>query len=150
MKWLKRNFASLFAIVALLMIFVMPFASALAQEAAQVAPQVLESAPSIVAPPTEADWTAFLTALGGIKGLGTLGLIAVIVQGLMIAIKLNVGKLEGKIQILLVTFLTLIGGVIALKASGMEWQAVLVHSSTLAAVQVFLHQLYKQFVEKKA
>lgn len=115
---------------------------------AQDAATVVAAGTEVIAPPTVDDLQLFLNSLGNVKGLGTLGVVAVLVQGLMIFLKTGLGQLAGKYQLVLVLLLTLVGGVIALKSQGLGWGSVLIHSSTIAAVQVFLHQIYKQFVEK--
>lgn len=99
--------------------------------------------------PTPEDWEKFLAALGGLSGLQGLGVAALVVQGLMLLLKSQLGKYAGKYQLVVVMGLSLVSGSIALKMTGLDWASVLVHSSTLGAVQVFLHQIYKQFLEKK-
>lgn len=103
----------------------------------------------VVDPPSQADWNAFFIAIGGMKGMGTLGIVAVVVQGLMLGIKSKLGEFAGKYQLVLVVFLTMLGGMLALKMQGMDWPSVLTHSATLSAVQVFLHQVYVQFMQKQ-
>lgn len=102
----------------------------------------------VVAPPTTADFEQFLVALGGAKTLGTMGVVALVVQGLMLVLKSSVGTWAGKYRMTLLALLTMLGGIIGLKNGGSDWASVLTHSTTLVAVQVFLHQIYKQFVEK--
>lgn len=99
--------------------------------------------------PTPEDWARFLEALGGLSGLQGLGIAALVVQGLMLLLKSQFGKYAGKYQLVAVMGLSLVSGSIALKMTGLDWASVIVHSSTLGAVQVFLHQIYKQFLEKK-
>lgn len=96
-------------------------------------------------PPTGAEWQAFFEALGGAQGMSTLALVALGVQGLMLMFRGPLSNLAGSGKILLVTGLTLAGGVVGLRASGMDWASCFMHSTTLAAVQVFLHQLWTQF-----
>ena len=105
-------------------------------------------AQEVITPPSVADWNAFLTSLGGVKTLGTLGVVGVVVQGLMLLLKTKIGDMAGKYQLLSVLLLTLISGMVALKTQGADWASVLTHSTTLAALQVFLHQLYNQFITK--
>lgn len=100
-------------------------------------------------PPSADEIQALLVSLGGLKGAGALAIVAVVVQGLMLFFKSSIAAFAGKFQLLIVMLLTLVGGVIALKSQGMDWGAVIVHSSTLTALQVFLHQIFKQFIVKK-
>ena len=122
---------------------------AFAQEAAEAAKEVVETA-SEIAGPTAGDIAKFLEALGGVKNLGTLGIVALVVQGLMLVAKSALGKMAGIYQMLILNFLTLAAGVIALKMSGMDWASAILHSQSLAAFQVFLHQAWKQFGKKAA
>lgn len=122
-----------------------------AQEVVEGTKAAVEAAPAagdVIAPPTAAEISKFLEALGGAKGLGTLGIIALIVQGLMLLLKSTVGKFAGVYQLLAVNLLTLITGIIGLKMSGMDWGSAILHSQSLAAFQVFLHQAWKQFQKK--
>ena len=102
----------------------------------------------VIIPPSADEIQALLVSLGGLKGAGALAIVAVVVQSLMLFFKSSIASFAGKFQLLIVMLLTLVGGVIALKAQGLEWGAVLIHSSTLTAVQVFLHQIFKQFAGK--
>lgn len=129
---------------------------AFAQEAADAAKEVVAAGADAVktavevAPPTAAEIGKFLEALGGVKGAGTLAIVAIVVQGLMLVMKTALGKMAGIWQVIILNLLTLIGGVIALKMSGSDWASALLHSQSLAAFQVFLHQLWKQFGKKAA
>lgn len=100
-----------------------------------------------VMPPTAAEWGAFIEAIGGYQTLGTLGLVALVVQGLMLVARSTLGEMAGPFKFLVVSLLTLIGGVLALNLSGMDWVSALTHSTTIAAAQVFIHQAVKQFRE---
>lgn len=104
----------------------------------------------IIPPITETDIKAFLAALGGAQTLGSLGVVAIIVQAIMLFLKSTLGTMAGKWQLTLVMVFTFIGGIIALKATGLDWGSVMIHSSTVGAVQVLLHQVYKQFMTKPA
>ena len=96
------------------------------------------------------EFFAFLMkSLGGFKGAGALGTVALVVQLLMKLFQTQAGELLGKYKLLAVLGLTLVGGVITLKLTGVSWGASLLHSATLAAAQVLIHQLYKQFLDKK-
>lgn len=102
----------------------------------------------VILPPTADQWSEFLAAIGGLKGAGTLAMVAVVIQGILLVVRLPQLPVPGKTKLLIVTGLTLVGGVIALKLQGLDWASVVLHSTTLAAFQVFLHQIYKQFLVK--
>jgi hypothetical protein len=97
---------------------------------------------------------AFLTklveSLGGLGGMTALGIAALATQLIMLALKtsLAAAKVPGKIRLLLVCGLSLVTGVLGLLAADVDFGAALLHSTTLAAFQVLLHQVKKQFVEK--
>lgn len=119
----------------------------LAQEVGAAADAVVTN-PEVIQPPTVADWQAFLSALGGAKGLGTLGVIGVVVQGLLLALRSQIGAYAGRYRLVAVALLTFVTGGVGLKLSGLDWASVLMHSSTLLAFQVLLNQVFKQFVVK--
>jgi hypothetical protein len=137
----------LFKGIGILMIGLLSFvwfeAFALAQNATPL-PLPIE-----IPPVTESDIKAFLAALGGAETIGTMGIIAIIVQALILFAKSTIGKFAGKWQLTLVMVLTFIGGILGLKMNGMDWGSVLIHSSTITAAQVLFYQLYKQFVANK-
>jgi hypothetical protein len=89
-----------------------------------------------------------LQSLGGFKGAGSLAVVAGVIQILMKLFQTSAGELLGKWKLLAVALLSLAGGMLALKLSGVSWSAAALHGTSLAAAQVFLHQLYKQFIVK--
>lgn len=90
------------------------------------------------------------TTLGGLKGLGGLGLAALITQLVMHGLQdqFVANAIHGKWRILLVAGLSIVGGVLALMASGIPLVTALLHATTLAAYSVFFNQLKKQLVDK--
>jgi enamine deaminase RidA (YjgF/YER057c/UK114 family) len=104
----------------------------------------------VIAPPTGDELVTFLQSLGGLKGAGSIAIIVIAVQGLLLFFRSSFAKFSGAFQILIVNGLTLIAGVIALKAQGMELSVALLHSQTIAAFQVFAHQVLKQVSKAKA
>jgi hypothetical protein len=92
--------------------------------------------------PTPEEWGAILVQVTG-NQLSVLAIVAAVVQVLMLLLRTRLGEYTGKVRLVLVSLMSVIGGVLALKAKGMEWGSALVHSSVLAAAQVFLYDLFK-------
>jgi len=86
-----------------------------------------------------------IKSLGGLKGAGALAIVATCVQGVMLFFRTPLAAFAGKYRLLIVSILSLVGGVLALKLTGLDWVASLVHSSTLTSVMVFGNQVVKQF-----
>jgi hypothetical protein len=118
--------------------------------AALLVPVFALASEGAIEPPTGDELLALLNALGGLKGLGGLAIAAVAVQGAMLLLRTSAGELLGKYRLLAVYGLSIVSGVIALKIAGVELGAALVHANTLAAFQVFLNQVFKQFFQKTA
>jgi len=145
----------------MIMLFV-PFL-AFAQDKAAVAVDAVKAAPAAVAdaaaPVVEAaseaavvvggaDIDALIKAIGGVQGGGTLAIIMLLVQLLMWLLNGFLKDKAGKYKLVAVLGLTMIAGVVALMMQGMTLGAALLHSSTIASVQVLLNQAYKQFFVK--
>lgn len=94
---------------------------------------------------------AAIESVGSLKGASALAIVAMVLQLLMLFFRTQLSMWAGKWRMMLVYVLSLAGGVLALKVSvpGMEWLAALLHSNTLAAAQLVLHQVKKQFWDKK-
>lgn len=95
-----------------------------------------------------------IQSLGGLKGATTLAIVGFAIQAIVMLLKTPLfkgvwEKLGSQWKLLIITGLTLISGVVALMISGVSIGAALVHSTTLSALSVFLHQIFKQFIEKK-
>lgn len=97
--------------------------------------------------PSAAEWVQFVSALGGVKGMGTLGLVALAVQGLLLAARSRFSRLNGKAKLLTVSGLTMAGGVTGLMLTGSDMTSAIVHSTTLAAAQVYAHQFKREFCD---
>lgn len=90
-------------------------------------------------------------SIGGVKGAVGLPLAVALTQIAMRALQAPfLGKLAGKYRLLAVYGLSMASGVLALVAAHVPLGMALLHSNTLAALQVLGHQAYKQFVEKTA
>lgn len=94
-----------------------------------------------------------LQSLGGFKGASSLVVAGLIVQ---IFIKFLNSDLSGKIfagfkgfwKLAIVSFLSVVSGVISLMLNGVSLGAALLHSSTLAAIMVLLNQFVQQYQKK--
>ena len=112
-------------------------------------PVFAQVAGDVLAEPSSAEIMAFLAALGGLKGAGSLAIAAAVVQAIMLLLRSSLGSFAGKAKLTIVLLLSVVSGVIALKLNGVELGAALLHSSTMASFQVFLNQVYKQFFAKE-
>lgn len=95
-----------------------------------------------------------LKFIGGLKGAGSLAIVAAVVQLVMYFIKAPffsklLPKLTGAKKLLIVSGLSVAGGLLALMSDGQSFLAALMHSTTLAALQVFANQLLQQFSKKE-
>lgn len=99
--------------------------------------------------PTISEWAKLIEALGGLKGASTWAVVAVAVQAVMLALRTQLGELAGVWRLVIMSGLTAGGVLVAALAAGTDLGAALVSSVFLAALQNFLHQLYKQLFEKK-
>lgn len=86
-----------------------------------------------------------ITSLGGLNGASALAAVAVGVQVLMAFFRSPLANFAGKYRLLIVSALSMVFGVLALKLSGVDWVGALVHSATLTSVMVFGNQVLKQF-----
>ena len=94
-----------------------------------------------------------LVLLGGLKGASALGVTAVVVQLVMKFLATpwadSLPAKQGQYKLIVFLGCTLVSGILAQLAAGMELLPALFSSSTLAAVMVFANQLYKQFLVKE-
>lgn len=103
-----------------------------------------------VAPPVDAAAALenLINSLAGLKGAGALAISAFVVQVIMRLLNTKLGDVAGKWKLLIVYVLSVVSGVLGLKAAGLDIGAALVHAQTLAAFQVLANQVYKQFIKK--
>ena len=90
----------------------------------------------------------FLASINGLKGLGALGIALLIVQGLLLVLRSQFVKLTGRLKLVIASGLSIVVGILALRLNGVDLSASIMHGSTLAAINTFAHQLFKQFTEK--
>lgn len=107
-----------------------------------------------VPPATNEDFLALLIqSIGGVKSLGSLAVVALAVQVVMKFLGTpwadKLFEKSGAVKLLLIALFTLVGGVTTLMMSGLTLGAALVHSTSLTAIMVLFHQIYKQWIEKK-
>lgn len=92
--------------------------------------------------PTPEEWGKVLVSVTSGQ-LSVLAVVAAVVQACMLVLRTRIGEGAGRLRLVLVSLLTVVGGVLGLRSQGMEWGSSLVHSSVLAAAQVFMYDLYK-------
>lgn len=101
---------------------------------------VIADAPSI------GEWTAFLSAVAGWQGLGTLGLVGLVIQGGMLAIR----HFQPAWKLAAVSGGSMVLGMTTLIGQGLDWKMAAMHSTTLAAAQVFGYEVLKTFKQVRA
>jgi len=114
-------------------------------------PLVLFAQDVAVVAPTPQEWEAFLISLGGLKGASSLAIAAALVQGLMLAFRTKLGEKSGQYRMVIMLLLTFVASILAQQIGGItDWKLILANTAVLAAGQNFLHQMWKQFIEKTA
>jgi hypothetical protein len=89
---------------------------------------------------------ALLKILGGLKGAGALTVALAVVQGLMLFFRTEkFSSWSGKWRLTVVSFLSIVAGVLASRVSGVDWIASLLNGGVLAAASVFGNQVFQQF-----
>lgn len=94
-------------------------------------------------------FTQIWQLIGQAKGAGGLGIALLLTQLAMQFFRTDLANFAGKWKLTLVLLFSLVAGMIAQKITGADWTAAIFNSATLAALQVFAHQLIKQFTEKE-
>ena len=105
-------------------------------------------ADDVVTVPTEQFIGAAFQFLGGLAGLKGMALVLAVVQLAMLFFRSPLASFAGKHRLLIVLSLTLLTSVVTLVSQGLPLMAALMHGTSLSALQVLGHQLWKQFVEK--
>jgi hypothetical protein len=96
------------------------------------------------AAPTVEDWKILLEAVGGLKGAGTLGIVAFVAQAILLIARTTLGDFAGKWKLAIIAFVSVVGAVTGLMMEGMTLIMSLTHGTVLAAVQVLAAQVYIQ------
>lgn len=108
----------------------------------------------IVPVPTTDFLQSLLSSIGGLKGASALAIAGVVSKLLLMFMGTDLfnqwfKNLDGGVKLVIALALSFISGLIALRMSGIDWGAALIHSSTLSAFVVLSNQVYKQWFEKK-
>ena len=133
-------------------------------EGAVPAAKVAEVAPSVKvivkadspAEVTDSDFfQALMSAFGGVKGLSTLGVIALVVQLMLKFLSAPISgkafpQFTGRTKINAVLTLTMIATLVGLMSQGMGWAAAATSGVGLAALSGWIQQMWVQNVSKKA
>lgn len=94
-------------------------------------------------------WTGLLSFLSSISGKSILALVAGLVQVAMVFFRTSLSNFAGKYKLLVVTGLSVVGVVLAGLMAGESVLVTLFSGVGLAALQVFINQVIKQFSEKQ-
>lgn len=95
--------------------------------------------------PDSSFWAAVLGFIGSVKGMSVLALAAAATQLAMVFFRTSYGNVAGKFKISIVLGLSVVLTLIGALASGANFFGALVSGPVLAAIQVFVYELYKQF-----
>lgn len=104
----------------------------------------------VIDPPTISEWLSLYHSLGELKGMSALGISAVLIQAVMLFLRSSFDPLPGPLKLLAITGATILLGVISMKsATDVGWGVALLHSTNLAALQVFAYNVYQQLIQPK-
>lgn len=98
--------------------------------------------------PNQDFWAQLALFVGGLKGASMLAIVVGVSQLVLGFSNSALGDIEGKFKLLIVSGTTVVGTVAGMVTTGMTWTAALFSGAGLAALQVFIHQLYTQFTDK--
>lgn len=101
-------------------------------------------------PPATLDefFNSLVALITSIKGAAPLVVALGVTQLVMLLARTKIGDLAGKWKLLIVSGLTIVITILGFMAQGTTFAAALFSGATLAAVQVFVHQLITQLSEK--
>ncbi len=95
---------------------------------------------------SDESFAALIKILGGLKGAGALTIALACVQAIMLVFRTEkFSSWSGKWRLTVVSFLSIVAGVLASRISGVDWIASLLNGSVLAAASVFGNQVFQQF-----
>jgi hypothetical protein len=83
-------------------------------------------------------------------GASAIGITVIVVQALMLGLRTPLAEKLGKWKLTALLGLSCVTSLLSAKLAGATWGAALLSGPLLAAGQVFAHQLYAQFTEKKS
>lgn len=98
--------------------------------------------------PTETWIMELMKFISTAKGLGTLAFAAGLTQLVMLLFQTPMAEMAGKWRLVIVSALSVIGVVLGALVTGMPIGQALLSGPALAALQVFINQVYKQFFDK--
>ncbi len=90
-----------------------------------------------------------ITFINSASGMSVLAIAAGAAQLILKIANSSIGDLAGKYKLLIVSGVTVVGSVLAGLASGGSFLAVLLSGASMAALQVFVYQIYVQFFKKE-
>jgi hypothetical protein len=91
-------------------------------------------------------FVAVLKILGGLKGAGAMTVALACVQAVMLFFRTEkFSSWSGKWRLTVVSFLSIVAGVLASRVSGGDWLSSLVNGGVLASMSVFGNQVFQQF-----
>lgn len=102
-------------------------------------------------PISSADFFSYLfSALGGLKGAGTLAIVGVVVQVLLKLLNSDLfsqwfSSVSGAVKLIVISGLTVAGSVIGLMSQGQSFWAAVTSGGVVTALMVFAHQVYLHF-----
>lgn len=93
-------------------------------------------------------FSSAIAFVGGIKGASIMAISVAAVQLLTKFFSSGLSDFAGKYKLVIVYFLSVAASVLAVLASGGSILSAVISGSVLAALQVFVHQIYVQFIQK--
>lgn len=95
------------------------------------------------------DVPGLLASIGLAGQAKILGIVVFVCQAAMWALRKFLPAAQAKLRFAAVWGLALAVGVLGLMKGGLSFGSAIMHANTLAAVQVFAHQFYSVYIEKK-
>ena len=95
--------------------------------------------------PYDQTLSSILTLLGGVKSATALSITALIVQIAMKLLQAPLGNYTGKLKLIIISGLTMVGALVGELTAGVDWKVALFSGAVLTALQVFVHQIVQHF-----